>query len=399
MKNDNKKTIIYYIIGTVLMIGLIVFIIKGFRDMVSDQFGQATTTEQTSETEVDIKALIAEDKGTEATSEATTEEVTTEAVTEITTEEVIIETTEELTTADDKSAPVFLVLPQTVEVKQGTPFYILDYVGYADDVDKLPELEFDGEVDTNTTGSYPLSLSLKDKAGHTTNGKMIVKVVTEYSESESKPKEDFETFKATYKNDNTTLGIDVSRWQEDIDFEQVKNAGCDFVIIRIGGFDDGSQYTDKYFKTNIEKAKAAGLKVGIYWHAEENSSAQVKSNVDYMMNVLGGEQLDFPIAYDWEDFSHFPKYAMNLRDINDCFDTFCNAVKAYGYEACLYSSRNFLESVWTNEKSYPVWLANYTQTTAYSGQYFMWQQANTGSIPGVKGDVDFDILYNSATGN
>lgn len=390
MNNDNKKNIIFYVIGLIVMAGLVVLITKGVKDMFSNQL-TASTEEQTSDTE-DMAAIIAADRA-KATSEATTEVTTTEATTEATTLEITTEEIKELTTEDDVSAPVFLVLPETLQIKQGSPFYILDYVGFADDVDKLPELEVDGKVDTSATGSYPLSLTLTDKAGHTTNARMVVNVVTEYTSSEEKPKEDFETFISTYKNDNTSLGIDVSRWQEDIDFTKVKNAGCDFVIIRIGGFDDGSQYIDKYFKTNIDNAKAAGLKVGIYWHAEENSIEQVESNVKYMMDALDGAELDFPIAYDWEDFSHFPKYAMNLHDINNCFEAFCNTVQAYGYEACLYSSRNFLENVWTNEKGHPVWLANYTASTAYAGEYYMWQQANTGRIPGINGDVDLNILY------
>lgn len=400
MGNDNtQKKIIFYLIGIVVMIGLFLFIIKGVKDMFSDQLSDSTTTENT-ETDNDLAAQIAADRATVSTTEMATEPTTEQKKT---VEEFVEETTQELKVEDDVAAPVFLVLPDTVSIKKGNPFYILDYVGYADDVDKLPELETEGEVDTSNTGSYPLTLKLTDKAGHTTTGKMVVNVIEQSSSSgnnedagndtSGKPKEDFATFVTNYKNDNTSLGIDVSRWQEDVDYTKVKEAGCDFVIIRIGGFDDGSQYTDKFYKNNITYAKEAGLKVGIYWHAEENSAEQVKENVDYMMKVLDGEELDFPIAYDWEDFSHFPKYAMNLHDINHCFETFCNAVRSYGYDACLYSSRNFLEKVWTNENQHPVWLANYTSTTGYSGDYYMWQHSNTGSVPGVMGDVDLNVLY------
>ena len=120
---------------------------------------------------------------------------------------------------------------------------------------------------------------------------------------------------------------------------------------------------------------------------------EVQSNVAYMMNLLGGESLDFPIAYDWEDFGGFENYHMNLYDINHCFDTFCREVQSYGYEACIYSSKNFLENVWTNEDHYPVWLAHYTDYTDYSGTYFMWQHGCTGRINGISTDVDFNVLY------
>ena len=84
---------------------------------------------------------------------------------------------------------------------------------------------------------------------------------------------------------------------------------------------------------------------------------------------------------------------MNIRDINDCFDTFCKGVEAEGYSACLYSSINFLEHVWTNDKPHPVWMANYASKTSYTGDYYMWQHSNTGSIDGISGAVDFNILY------
>ena len=391
MNKELVKKIIFYVVGLIIMILLIIFIKKGFKEMVTDQLAEEKEKqEMTSDTEEVTEEPVTED------TEITTQEIesTTEATTEITTEEVVEETTRELTTADDVKNPVFLILPSTVEIKQGNSFYVNDYVSFADDVDRSLDLTIEGNVNTDEPGTYEVKLMLEDDAGHTTNGNMKVNVVTELTPGTTKEKQDFETFKATYKNDNTSLGIDVSRWQEDVDYEAVRNAGCEFVIIRIGGYDDGSQYTDRYFKSNIEKAKAAGLKVGIYWHAEENSKEQIEDNVKYMMEALGGESLDFPIAFDWEDFSHFQKYGMNLNDINYYFEVFCNNVKAYGYDACLYSSKNFLESVWTNPKGHPVWLANYVPSTSYSGAYYMWQQSNTGRIPGVNGDVDMNVLYN-----
>lgn len=388
MNKDIVKKIILYAVGLAVMAGLIIFIRKGFKDMVAGQLPQQKTESNTATTED-----LAEQITTRVTTEATTE-VTTEATTEITTEAIVEDTTEELTAADDMKNPVFLSIPTTVEVKQGTSFYVNDYVSFADDIDRSPELTIEGEVNTEELGTYEVKLTLEDDAGHTTNGNVKVNVVSEYSQSSStKEKEDFDTFKSIYKSDRTSLGIDVSRWQEDVDYEAVKNAGCDFVIIRIGGYDDGSQYTDRYYKTNIEKAKAAGLKVGIYWHAEENSEDQIKDNVKYMMEILDGESLDFPIAYDWEDFGHFQKYGMSLNDINHYFEVFYNMVHAYGYDACLYSSKNFLENVWTNKNGHYVWLANYTSSTTYRGAYYMWQQSNTGSIPGVSGDVDLNVLY------
>ena len=111
------------------------------------------------------------------------------------------------------------------------------------------------------------------------------------------------------------------------------------------------------------------------------------------MQVLDGETLDLPIAYDWEDFANFEDYKMNVADFNGCFESFAYEVGLRGYSACLYSSKNFLEVIWENNMKYPVWLAHYTSATSYSGSYFMWQQSSSGRIDGINNDVDLDVLY------
>ena len=111
------------------------------------------------------------------------------------------------------------------------------------------------------------------------------------------------------------------------------------------------------------------------------------------MGVLDGEELDFPIAYDWEDFANFESYEISLHDINDIYETFYDEITSYGYDAMLYSSKNFLQILWTNENNTPVWLAHYIDRTDYTGDYIMWQKGNTGRIAGISGDVDFNVLY------
>ena len=295
---------------------------------------------------------------------------------------------------NDRQAPVFLAFDASPQVEVGKEFDIHKFMGYADDVDRDVTMEVSGTVDTSKEGTYPVKITLTDDSGHSTSKSMDVKVVTKKSKSEgSRKSENFADFVNSYKNEGTMVGIDISRWQENVDFEKVKAAGCEFVYMRLGGLDDGELYTDRYYQQNIAGARAAGLKVGIYWHAEEGSPEEVKKSVEYLCNVLGGEPVDFPIAYDWEDFMNFERYGMNLKDINDCFTTFANEMQARGFSACLYGSKNYLENVWTNETNQYIWLAHYTANTSYAGEYFMWQHSCTGLIDGIGGNVDLDVLY------
>ena len=299
---------------------------------------------------------------------------------------------------EDTRAPFFLVFNGSPVIKTGDTFDIHKYMGYADDVDRHVDLEVSGEVNTAAEGTYPLSITLRDDAGRTASQKMNVKVVAELpgSSGGGGSKEEFSDFIAKYKTEETSVGIDISRWQETVDFEKVKAAGCEFVYMRIGGRDDGELYTDRYYLNNIAGAKAVGLKVGIYWHAEEANAQQVKESVDYLMGVLNGVELDFPIAYDWEDFLHFENYGMNIYDLNNNLDVFVSEIKARGYSACLYNSKYYLETVWTSAANHPLWLAHYVNSTNYQGQFFMWQHGCTGRIDGINGDVDLDVLYNNS---
>ena len=298
------------------------------------------------------------------------------------------------TSHTDQSAPLILDINKDPQVAIGDTFDIHKFIGYADDVDRSVDIEVEGEVDTGTEGDYPLHSTLRDDAGHSTTANMKVHVVPEVIKpSNNGRREAFADFIERYKTENTSVGIDISRWQETVDFEQVKAAGCEFVYMRIGGYDEGELYTDRYYRQNIVGAKAAGLKIGIYWHAEEGSDQEVRESAAYLLEILAGTEIDYPIAYDFEDFLHFERYGMNLYDLNRHLDIFAEEIEAAEYKACLYNSKYYLESIWTNEVGHPVWVANYTKETGYQGDYFLWQHSNTGRIDGIEGDVDLDVMY------
>lgn len=392
------KKFLITVIGITALIGIILALVSYISGKKKNE-----------DDETQLVEYVTVNMTTEATEEATTEEVYVPlddtSFSTATDPDYLIDSIEAGNTdtyvpqqkTEDTDRPIFLINSKGANVKKGSTFDIHSLIGYGDDVDRDVDLKVDGEVDTSTVGTYNLTLTLTDDAGHTNTSPFTVRVVEGGGGGDDgtvrQGTESFKEFMETYKQDGTQVGLDVSRWQGTIDFNKVKEAGCDFVIIRLGGYDDGEHYTDKCYAENIKNAKAAGLKVGIYWHAEESSTDEAEMSVAYLMNILGGEQLDFPIAYDWEDFIGFEKYKMNLQDINDCFEAFATAVEAKGYEACLYSSKNFLESVWVNGRNHKIWLAHYTNQTDYRGNYYMWQHTSSGKIDGISTAVDFNILY------
>ena len=190
------------------------------------------------------------------------------------------------------------------------------------------------------------------------------------------------------------IGIDISRWQGEIDFEQIKKDGCEFVIIRmaVSNGPDDEIGLDSKFKEYIKKAKKAGLNVGVYVYTSASSIDEIKKQAKFVRKNLNKIKLDFPIGYDFEDWSEIKKYKLNKHDLISFVDEFYNIVKKDGYDVMLYSSKFYLENVWNNEK-YATWLAHYTDNTNYKGNYIMWQMTNIGVINGINGNVDIDIYY------
>lgn len=299
----------------------------------------------------------------------------------------------------DTEPPFFLYLVSAVTLGRGSDFDLHKYISYIDDWDAEVELTVEGSVDTQTVGTYPLTLVLTDDAGNSASAHMTVTVTETAPPTPAyniPPAQSFADFAATYQTDGAVAGIDVSKWQGYIDFGQVAAAGCEFVIIRIGGYSAGELFEDPYFAYNIKYAKAAGLKVGVYWYSEENSAALVRENAEYLYALLDGAALDFPIFFDWEDYVDFEDYQMSMRDLNEMFLAFREQAEARGYQAALYNSKNFLDKLWSEEVTDGgVWLAHYIAQTDYEGRYFLWQQG-LGRIAGVSGDVDVDVFYPDA---
>lgn len=296
-------------------------------------------------------------------------------------------------TVEDTTAPILLNSGNGAEIKCGKTFDLTDYVGFGDNYDRNPGLTYTGQVDTSVCGTYPLEATVTDASGNSTSWNVKIKVVDELSAPEdNNPRVQFSDFIERYAGTDVSFGIDVSKWQGNIDFEAVKNAGCSFVIMRIGHYYD--EYTvDEYYRANMAAAKAAGLDVGVYLYTTANSEEKARENAQWIAEMLDGVELDFPIAFDWESFSNFQQYGMSINDLNEYYEAFKDETERLGYSAMLYSSKNFLNNFWYEHSDSTIWLAHYTDETDYTGRYSIWQASCYGNIDGIYGDVDMNILY------
>ena len=273
-------------------------------------------------------------------------------------------------------------------------------VSTIDNYDREPTCSIKGDYDISTPGTYYLKYEIKDNSGNVTNEDFTFDVV-KYYDDDNYYEEDyeetytlFEDIKEKYKDKDVSLGIDVSVWQGNIDFKKVKKAGADFVIIRMaysGGADDEIEL-DSNFKQNIKAAKKAGLKVGVYVYTSASSKEEAISQAKFIKKNLNKEKLDFPIAYDFEEWSDFNSLKMNSHDLLERVNEYKSILKDDGYDMMIYGSKWYLENVWL-PNDYDTWIAHYVDETNYKGDYILWQFTNDGIIDGIDGYVDLDIYY------
>jgi len=185
-------------------------------------------------------------------------------------------------------------------------------------------------------------------------------------------------------------GIDISSWQGQVDFEEVKKAGISFVILRIGH----GTAADPYFEANYKKACAAGLKVGGYWFSTAKSKTAVKKEAARCLKQLSGKTLDFPVFFDIESLSQFRKGKKFCTAITNIF---CSKIADAGFKAGWYTSSSFVtrylkKSVY-GSTNYMSWIAEHAYVNNYSQVYDIWQYSHTGRIPGVRTYVDMNWYF------
>lgn len=184
-------------------------------------------------------------------------------------------------------------------------------------------------------------------------------------------------------------GIDISQFQGNVNFNKVKKAGIEFVIIR-AGFGRYETQRDPYFENNYKAAKASGLHVGAYWYSYAQSAADAVKEAQTCMKIINGKQFDFPIFFDLEERSQFAKG----RDHCDSLvKAFCGELEKNGWFAGLYISRSPLQTYIspTVAKRYAIWVAEYGSRCNYGGSYGIWQYSSTGRVSGISGNVDLDV--------
>ena len=209
---------------------------------------------------------------------------------------------------------------------------------------------------------------------------------------------DEETGEITLTSGNAVKGIDVSVWQGNIDWTQVKESGVEFVMIRVGGrgMDEGTLYTDDNAQGYYEGAATVGLKVGAYFFSQAVTVEEAVEEAEFVLEAVKDWEVEMPLVFDWEYMGADVRTGkMDSRMLTDMAKAFCDTIRAAGYEPMLYFGRSHSEEMMKLEEltDYPFWLAMYSTIMDYPYKIHMWQYTDQGTVPGIDGNVDMNLWF------
>ena len=207
----------------------------------------------------------------------------------------------------------------------------------------------------------------------------------------------------TYLDENgsklSIRGIDVSKYQGTIDWKKVAAAGVEFAIIRLGyrGMNEGTLELDPVFENNMEEAAAAGIKTGVYFFSQAITKEEAEEEADFVIRAVKKYNVTYPVIFDTERVATYNARANGLsyEDRTDMCITFCDRIAAAGYTPMIYANTKYMIMGINLERleKYDKWFAVYSDKITFPYDFQMLQYSESGSIPGIKGNVDLDISF------
>ena len=194
-------------------------------------------------------------------------------------------------------------------------------------------------------------------------------------------------------------GIDVSKWNGDIDWAKVKATDVDYAIIRCGYGDDETSQDDPYWKTNADACTKEGIPFGTYIYSYADSVTAAKSEANHVLRLIKGYDLSYPIYYDLEENS--VREELSTKEIAEVAQTFCSIIEDAGYDVAVYANKDWFTNYLTDSYFDTVdhWVAQYNSTCTYQGEYSMWQCTDSGTVDGIDGKVDLNMDFGAETTN
>ena len=290
------------------------------------------------------------------------------------------------------TTPPIISEVNVINTYEGSSLDIKERLFYADNYDKNPICDIEGEYNLNKVGSYNILFKCTDKFNNISKEELTINVLKKNDVKKEPTITYYEDIYSKFKNEKTKIGIDISYYQGNINYDKLKNK-IDFVFLRVGyGKNRNNKYIlDSKFKEYITNFNKLNIPVGIYFFSYDENNKDAKESAKWVLKQIKKYKVTLPIVYDWENFTNFNDYHLSLYNLNDMANTFIETIKKQEYKAMIYSSKNYLKYAWDN--NYNVWIAHYNENENYENKYKFWQICDDGKIDGINGNIDIDIMY------
>jgi GH25 family lysozyme M1 (1,4-beta-N-acetylmuramidase) len=189
------------------------------------------------------------------------------------------------------------------------------------------------------------------------------------------------------------FGIDVARYQKVINFDKLKAAGVEFVMIKGGCGNDEVKQDDSMFERNVSECERVGIDWGFYLYSYATNLDEAESEVKHILRLLEGKKPTYPVCIDMEDADGY-KARHNVTDemcVQVC-DYVCSHLEQAGYYAAIYANKDWLENHIKDARldRYDKWLAQWNKEPTYKGQFGIWQNADDGHVDGIDPKINVD---------
>lgn len=206
---------------------------------------------------------------------------------------------------------------------------------------------------------------------------------------------------AVYDVDGVTAktGIDVSKYQGNIDWNAVKKSGISYAFIRVGlrGYGTGEILQDEYCLKNLEGATKAGMDIGVYFFSQAISKAEAIEEAEFVLKQIEGYDISYPIVFDMEEIASDTSRTKDLTaaQITDITIAFCERIKQAGHTPMIYGNIDWMIEHIELERltEYDKWFAQYFNKPFFPYEFQMWQYTNKGKVDGIKGEVDLNLCF------
>ena len=262
-----------------------------------------------------------------------------------------------------------------------------DQSGIGTDESDVDDSAGEASADDSIQADSPEADSLEPNSWRYENG-LLIDAVSDGVDAQSLADE-------ALSNGAVARGIDVSNFQGTIDWNQVKAAGIEFAILKVGPV---YGKPDSTFERNATECERLGIPYGVYYYSYARSVADANKEADRTLAWLGGHHPSLPVYYDLEDNYILQDPNFSKDKLAQIAQTFCNRMEAVGFKSGIYANLNWFNN-YLNSPSlsgYDHWVAQYNWRCDYAGSYSFWQYSSSGNVPGVNGRCDMNYCFNGS---